>query len=119
VALLHASPGSLWRAPDPEVSDVELESLYSPLGQPIVVYGHIHRSYIRNVSRMTVVNTGSVGLSYEGDRRATYLLLDESRPAIRQVEYDVDKELRALGDCGLPRADWVAKVLATGRPQMP
>ena len=68
---------------------------------------------------MIAANTGSVSLSYDGDRRAAYLLLDEARPSIRRVEYDVDKEIRTLSDCGLPHADWVAKTLESGRPQMP
>jgi predicted phosphodiesterase len=119
MALVHASPESPWRAPAPEASDAELESVYSPLGQPIAIYAHIHRSYIRRVSGMIVANTGSVSLSYDGDRRARYLLLDESEPSIRRVEYDVDRELKALSGCGLPHADWVAKMLESGRPQMP
>src|SRR5271157_434184 len=96
MALVHASPENLWRAPLLAASDAELESVYGPLGQPIAVYAHIHRSYIRSVSGMIVANTGSVSLSYDGDRRAAYLLLDESKPAIRRVEYDVDSELQAL-----------------------
>jgi predicted phosphodiesterase len=119
IALVHASPESPWRSPMPEASDAELESVYRPLGQPIAVYGHIHRSFIRSVSGMIVVNTGSVSLSYDGDRRAAYLLLDGSQPAIRRVDYDVDKELKALSACGLPHADWVAKILAHGSFQMP
>jgi predicted phosphodiesterase len=119
MALVHASPESPWRAPAPESSDAELESVYSPLGQPIAVYGHIHRSYIRRVSGMIVANSGSLSLSYDGDRRAAYLLLDDSRPSIRRVEYDVDKELKALSACGLPHADWVAKILDSACPQMP
>jgi len=119
LALVHASPDSVWRAPAPEASDAELESVYGPLGQPIAIYAHIHRSYIRSVSGMIVANTGSVSLSYDGDRRAAYLLLDESKPSIRRVEYDVDKELKALSACGLPHTDWVAKILKSGCPQMP
>jgi predicted phosphodiesterase len=119
MALVHASPESTWRSPGHEASDAELESVYSPLGQPIAVYGHIHHSYIRNVSKMIVANTGSVSLSYDGDRRAAYLLLDESKPAIRRVEYDVDREIQALSDCGLPHADWIAKILKSASPQMP
>ena len=119
MALVHASPESPWRAPAPEASDAELESVYSPLGQPIAIYAHIHRSYIRSVSGMIVANTGSVSLSYDGDRRAAYLLLDDSTPAIRRVEYDVDSELKTLSACGLPHADWVAKILASASPQMP
>jgi diadenosine tetraphosphatase ApaH/serine/threonine PP2A family protein phosphatase len=119
MALVHASPESPWRAPMLEASDTELESVYGPLGQPIAIYAHIHRSYIRGVPEMLVANTGSVSLSHDGDRRAAYLLLDESRPTIRRVEYDVDRELKALSACGFPHADWIAKILASGRPQMP
>ena len=51
MALVHASPGSRWKAPAPEASDAELESVYSPLGQPVAVYGHIHRPYVRSFRR--------------------------------------------------------------------
>jgi predicted phosphodiesterase len=124
MALVHASPESLWRAPTPEATDAELESVYGPLGQPIAVYGHIHRPYVRSVpspqvGERLVTNTGSVGLSYDGDRRASYLLLDGPSPTIRRVEYDVEKELKALSSCGLPHADWIAKILHTSSPQMP
>ena len=32
---------------------------------------------------------------------ASYLLVDESDPSVRRAEYDVNKELRALANCGL------------------
>jgi predicted phosphodiesterase len=119
MALVHASPESFWRAPAHTASDAELESVYAPLGRPIAIYAHIHRPYIRSVSGMIVANTGSVGLSYDGDRRAAYLLLDDSQPSIWRVEYDVDSEIKALSVCGLPHADWVAKMLNSASPQMP
>lgn len=68
---------------------------------------------------MTVANTGSVSLTHDGDRRAAYLLLDDSMPTIRRVDYDVERELKALSVCTLPHADWVAKILASGSFQMP
>jgi predicted phosphodiesterase len=89
------------------------------MGQPIAVYGHIHRSYIRTLAGLTVINTGSVSLPYDGDPRASYLLLDDSKPTIRRVEYDIDKEIKALYASGLPHADWIAKSLRTALPQMP
>jgi predicted phosphodiesterase len=119
VALLHATPESLWRAPAPEASDPELESVYGPLGRPVAVYAHIHRPHVRKVSGTIVCNTGSVSLSYDGDRRAAYLLLDESEPTIRRVEYHLDQELRLLSGCGLPHVDWIARTLEGARPQMP
>jgi predicted phosphodiesterase len=117
MTLVHASPGDLWRAPMPEATDAELESVYAPLGRPVAVYAHIHRSYIRSIAGMTVVNTGSVSLSHDGDTRASYLLLDDTKPAIRRVEYDVNMEVRALAACGLPHANWVSKMLIAACPQ--
>src|SRR5580658_6458022 len=50
VAVVHASPESPWRAPAHTASDAELESVYAPLGRPVAIYAHIHRSYIRDVA---------------------------------------------------------------------
>jgi len=119
LALVHASPDTPWRAPMPDASNAEMESVYAPLGQPVAVYAHLHRSFIRHLPGMIVANTGSVSLSYDGDRRAAYLLLDESGPVIRRVEYEVSRELEALTRCGLPHVDWVAKILARGSFEMP
>lgn len=121
IALVHASPKTTWQAPM-EASDTELQSVYAPLGQPLAVYGHIHRSYIRElrcVPGLTVVNSGSVSLSHDGDQRAAYLLLDGAKPTIRRVEYDVDKEVKALVASHLPHADWIARILTNARPEMP
>jgi len=129
MALVHAAPESLWSAPAPEASNAELESVYGALGKRVAVYAHLHRPFvrtienIRNVPRLVVANTGSVGLSYDGDLRAAYLLLDTSEqmllPTIRRVEYDVAQEIRILSRCGLPHAEWIAKTLECARPQMP
>jgi putative phosphoesterase len=119
MALVHASPESTWRSPGPESPDAELESAYSPLGRPVAVYGHVHRSFVRALSGITVVNTGSVSLSFDGDPRAAYLLLDDDVPTIRRVEYDVEREAKVLASCGLPHSDWVARGLRSARPEMP
>jgi putative phosphoesterase len=120
-ALVHATPESCWRAPAAEATDAELETIYGSLGQPVIVFGHTHRPSIRSITGHPelLINTGSVGLSYDGDPRASYLLLDEGTPSIRRVEYNIEKELTALASCGLPGATWTAKILRTSSPQMP
>jgi predicted phosphodiesterase len=119
MALVHARPGDLWRAPTPEAADDELESAYEPLGRNLAIYAHIHRSYVRRTSRMAIANTGSVSLPYDGDTRASYLLLDGSEPMIRRVEYDIAREIESLRRLGMPHVDWIAKTLTTGTFQMP
>ena len=114
-SLVHASPNDLWRAPMPNASDEELQSTYASLRAPIVVYGHIHRPYIRRLPGMTVANTGSVSQSYDGDTRASYLLMDGEGVTIRRVEYDVESEAKELLDSGLPHAKWLSRILLAGK----
>ena len=120
-ALVHATPESCWRAPAAKATDAELETIYGSLGQPVVVFGHTHRPSIRSIAGhpRLLINTGSVGLSYDGDPRASYLLFDEGTPSIRRVEYNIERELKALASCGLPGAGWTGKMLRTSSPQMP
>lgn len=123
ITLVHASPESLWRSPGPESNDAELQHTYSPLAKKIVVFGHVHWPFVRRISaphhELTVANSGSVGLPYDGDCRAAYLLIDRENPIIRRVEYDIEKEVEILSTCGLPHSDWVARMLRTGSPQLP
>ncbi len=118
-ALVHASPGDPWHGPAPDAADVELLSVYAPLDRRTVLYGHIHRPYVRSLPGITVANTGSVGMPYDGDRRACYLLLDGKQIQHRRVEYDIERELSALASSKHPGASWVAKTLASASPQMP
>ncbi len=60
-----------------------------------------------------------MGLPFDGDPRAAYLLLEEGQPVIRRVEYDVEKEIQAVSTSAIPHADWIVKILQTARPQMP
>jgi putative phosphoesterase len=113
--LVHASPGDLWQAPMPNASDDELQSTYASLGGRIVVYGHIHRPYVRRLQGMTVANSGSVSQSYEGDTRASYLVIDGESVAIRRVAYDVEAEAEDVLRSGLPHADWLARILRAGQ----
>lgn len=113
--LVHASPQDLWRAPMPSASDEELRATYGSLAAPVVVYGHIHCSYIRQLRGMTVANTGSVSQSYDGDCRASYLVIDGKNLTIRRVEYDVQAEANELLRCGLPHADWLSRILLAGK----
>lgn len=117
IALVHAAPTSAWRSPWANASDEELSSTYASLGQPFAVYGHIHQSFVRQVGGLTVINAGSVSQSFDGDSRASYLLIDEGAPTIRRVAYDVEREIEAMGGAGVPHADWMARTLRAARPQ--
>jgi putative phosphoesterase len=119
IALVHASPQSLWQAPVQTATDEDIQPVFATLDAGVIAYGHIHHPFVRHMGDKTFANTGSAGLPYDGDRRASYLLIDDDQPSVRRVEYDLDRELKLLSGSRLPRADWVAKILETARPQMP
>ncbi len=114
LVLLHASPGNLWRAPMDTADSAELESTYKDLNAGMVVYCHIHRPFVRKVGTMTICNTGSVGSPYDGDPRASYLLIDDGQASIRRVEYDVEKEVRRLIASDYPYKHWLAEIRRHG-----
>jgi putative phosphoesterase len=115
ITVVHASPNDLWRAPLDKAGDRELESTYASLVSSIVIYAHIHRPYVRQLGSMMVANTGSVSLSYDGDRRASYVVLDGNRASIRRVDYDYESEVNELQQTGIPHARWLCNILLAGR----
>lgn len=118
IAVVHARPETCWASPAIQAADAELRDAYASSGTPVVVYGHIHCPYIRVLPGITIANSGSVGLPYDGDHRASYLLVDDGAPEIRRVEYDIDAEIRELFSQNAPHAEWIAGMLRTGRFQM-
>lgn len=112
--LVHAAPGDLWRAPMPDADDTELAAPYGGTGARLAVYGHIHRPFVRALPGLTVANSGSVGLPFDGDRRAAYLLIDDGVPSVRRVEYDVERAVRDAREAEFPMPTWLAGVLRTG-----
>jgi predicted phosphodiesterase len=114
LTLVHARPGDLWRAPQPEAEDSALVSAYGGCGTGIVVYGHIHRPYVRRLGELVVANSGSVGSPYDGDPRASYLLLDDGQLEIIRVEYDVEREVSLLLGSGHPDAERLAQTRRLG-----
>jgi putative phosphoesterase len=116
LAVVHASPGDVWRSPAANATDDELDQAYRLLGCSRVVFGHIHHSFVRRLPALTVVNAGSVSLSYDGDPRAAYAIIEDDAVVIRRVEYDVEEEIACLGAARDPYAYWTALVLRTARP---
>jgi putative phosphoesterase len=119
LVVLHASPGNLWRAPLADAPDSELLEVYGAFRSVTVVYGHIHRPFVRKLGRSTVANSGSVGLPYDGDQRASYVLVTKGEVSIRRVEYDVEREIRELRGRRYPHAEWLMSILRTAQYNSP
>jgi predicted phosphodiesterase len=115
LSVLHASPSDLWRAPMPDDHDDKLVAKYEQCDHAVVVYGHIHRPFVRRLAGFTVANSGSVGSPFDGDPRASYLLIDDGSLEIVRVDYDVEREVASLVGSGYPDAPRIAEMRRTGR----
>jgi putative phosphoesterase len=116
VLVVHATPGDLWRAPMPDADDDELESAYRREDAHTIVYGHIHRPFVRRVGGgLVVANSGSVGLPWDGDPRASYVLVEDGDATIVRVEYDVERDAALLRTAGYPDAARLAEMRRRGR----
>lgn len=120
ITVVHASPDNLWRAPFADASDEQLLAAYDKFQDSMVVcYGHIHKPFVRALKMFTVVNSGSVGLPYDGDSRASYAVIEDGTVTIRRVEYDVERETQELLLNHYPRAEWLASILRTAQYRPP
>jgi predicted phosphodiesterase len=84
----HASPRSDMQSfmPTPSEADAALLSDDDP---DVIVFGHTHLQFRRASGRRTLVNPGSVGLPFDGDRRAAYALWPGGGDfELRRVGYD-------------------------------
>ena len=114
LAVVHARPHDVWSIITGDAGDGELARVFGPLGTSRVVYGHIHHPFVRQLPGFVLANAGCLSLSYDGDPRAAYAIVDDHAITIRRVAYDVDREARALADSGFPYAAWMAEILRKG-----
>jgi diadenosine tetraphosphatase ApaH/serine/threonine PP2A family protein phosphatase len=65
-----------------------------------IVFGHTHLAFRRVITDgVELINPGSVGFPFDGDRRAAYALLhDDGSVEHRRVAYDVSSSTRPLSE---------------------
>jgi len=80
---------------------------------------NIHRPFVRRLEGFTVANSGSVGLPYDGDPRASYVVVEDGTVTIRRIEYDVDQEIQELHAKHYPHSEWLASILRTAQYRPP
>ena len=101
----HASPGSDMDGFTDKLADTDGERAANSFEANTVVCGHTHIQFAREVGVIEVVNPGSVGLPFDGDRRAAYALLAQDGSFdLRREEYDFEAALDAYSELD---GDWV------------
>jgi len=117
ILLTHASPAANDEHLGPDTPDERLRELAAMAGADVVVFGHSHRPFVRQIGDVWFINTGSVGRPEDGDPRACYATLAITPRSLRvahhRVAFDVDRAANALREHGLPEA--FAQMVLQGR----
>lgn len=129
VAVFHGSPRSQIDCIFPDTSEHELKRMMHPYlaGNSLVICGHTHVPSIHKLKEGTVVNVGSVGMSYGGDTRACFATFEwdyrDERWLIehRRVHYDQSSLIEELHELakpsgGGPVTRLIARAMTTGNP---
>lgn len=103
VYVTHASPGGTRDGLYPEMSS-RVIGRKLPQNAAVLVVGHTHRAFVREVNGCLVVNAGAVGLPFDRDPRAAYARLEwrdgRWRAAVVRVPYDRRQTFRAFFTSG-------------------
>jgi len=118
--LVHGSPRKIneylyWDRPD-----ASFERIARQAGAEIILFGHTHLPYKKQVSETWFINCGSVGKPKDGNPRAGYVMLrtgTKTRIEFRRVPYDIAAAARAVRESDLP--DDYAEALETGGLEPP
>jgi putative phosphoesterase len=117
VLLVHGSPDSNEEHLTPETPEKRLRQLAETAKADVIICGHSHQPFAREVDGVWFINTGSVGRPDDGDQRACYAVaqIDSSQVLVQhyRVEYDVDRAVAAIREHKLPEA--FAQMILQGR----
>ena len=103
--LLHGVPGDFFRGLRPDTPEPWAVDRLSGVAERTVAGGHTHVPMQRRIGDWLVLNSGSVGVPYDGDARASYLRLEGSpqawRAETRRVSYALSVVEQGFHDSGL------------------
>jgi putative phosphoesterase len=108
ILLVHGSPASDKEHLMPDTPVERLRELAQMAQTDIVIMGHSHRAFARQVDGTWFINTGSVGRPDDGDPRACYAVLAIEAESLHvrhyRIDYDVERAAAAVREHGLPEA---------------
>jgi putative phosphoesterase len=104
--VVHGSPESIDEHIYPDTPVERLKTLSDQAHADVVVVGHSHEQFMRDVNRVCFVNPGSVGRPSDGHPQTAYALLSFSPFKVRliRLEYDVADAADALRKKALPES---------------
>lgn len=83
------------------------------IGEEIIICGHIHKPYKKEIANKIIINPGSVGDPLDGDNRASYSKIEISSDNLnveyRRINYDISLIENELENRKVPWREYIIK----------
>ena len=101
--IVHGVPGNPWQAIFPQTDKGHISTWLDTVAESTVVCAHSHIALERHVGRWQIFNPGSVGVPLDGERSASYMIIegDEGGWQLlehRRIHYDMQPIFTAFAD---------------------
>jgi putative phosphoesterase len=122
ILAVHGSPRSDEEGIRPEMPECQLtEIVANRLSYNLLLCAHTHIPLDRTINGRRVINTGSVGLPFDGDPRAAYVMVNLEADGgyhieFRRTAYSVEAVIDQLYEVDHPAVEIQAYNLRTARP---
>ncbi|ADH99588.1 metallophosphoesterase family protein [Salisediminibacterium selenitireducens] len=118
----HAFPDDLFKVIPEHAENSAFDAFFEHNPRAMYyAYGHIHIPHMRNITGNTLLNTGSIGLPFDGNPDASYVMLERTNDSIstsfHRVAYDIEKAVFDLKDTDYPEdaAPLLESIYRTGK----
>jgi predicted phosphodiesterase len=102
ILFCHGSPRSDEEIITAVSPDERLAPMFAGVAERTVVCGHTHHQFARAVLGRRLLNAGSVGMPYEDEPAAYWLLIEDGEPALQRTAYDIGAAAEQLRASGFP-----------------
>ena len=109
VLFCHATPDSDEEIFTPLTPQERLSRIFSDIEQKIVVCGHTHMQFEREVGSVKIVNVGSLGMPFADEPGAYWLLIDRMGYEFRRTTYDFEVAAQEIRESKDPQGNEFAE----------
>lgn len=105
IGLFHGSPAQPHEFLFSDTPDTRFEELAADCASQIVVTGHSHTPYHKQIGGVHFINPGSAGRMFDSDPRVSCAVLrieEDITVEHFRISYDIEAVTRAIADCRLP-----------------
>jgi putative phosphoesterase len=114
--MTHGSPSDLSEHIYQDTPTARLQELAKVADADIIIVGHSHEQFIREIGNVSFINPGSVGRPYDGNPQAAYAIMSVKPFCVefRRVDYSVETAAQTMRKKRLPES--FAQMLLSGLP---